>query len=93
MEFDISIDNLNDALKVLPYLDSFKDKTCTSREFLIRIDKGHLDEKDGVVELAESDGYKVLEEKLSDDGDCLLKFCSVFYVDSASTDDHVMKMK
>ena len=92
MKFDINITSLNDALKLLSYVDVFKDKNCSANEFIIRLAEGH--ECDGIVGLAENEGYVLLGKELDDDsGDLLLRFRASIPVECVSTKDHLMKIK
>ena len=91
MKFDINITSLNDALKLLSYVDVFKDKNCSANEFIIRLAEGH--EMDGIVGLAENEGYVLLGKDFDDGGDLLLKFRASIPIECVSTKDHLMKIK
>ena len=91
MKFDINITSLNDAFKVLSYVDVFKDKNCSANEFIIRLAEGH--ESDGIVGLAENEGYVLLGKDSDDSGDLLLKFRASIPVECVSTKNHLMKIK
>lgn len=91
MKFDINITSLNDALKLLSYVDVFKDKNCSANEFIIRLAESH--EMEGIVGLAENEGYVLLGKDFDSGGDLLLKFSSSIPIECVSTKDHLMKIK